>query len=125
MVLSHGFCLSDKFDEHATSTHIQRQQSSSIVGTSNGDFIRQIFAKRTLSSNTNWLMIFLASQPRLFCRRLKLFDFNQCPSLEHWIIIINCLSSNSIDFYFEPAQANQIMSDYLDTLSLKGKRHNY
>jgi hypothetical protein len=120
--LSNGFCLSDKFDEHGTNTHIQRQQSSSIVGTTNGDFIREIFTKQTLNSHTNWLMIFLASQPYLFCRRLKFFDFNQCPSLEHWIIIINSLCSNPTDFYFEPTQTNQIMLDYLDTLSLKGRR---
>ncbi len=120
MSLSYGFCISDKFDEHGTNTHIQRQQTSSIIGTTNGDFIRQLLAKRTLNCHTNWLMIFLSSQPRLFCRRLKLFDLNQWPSIEHWILILNCFCSNSIDFYFDQTQANQIMSDYLDTLSLKG-----
>ena len=119
--LSNGFCLSDRFDEHGTSAHLRQQQSTSIVGTSNGDFIRETFAKRTLHSHTDWLMVFLASQPRLFCRRSKLFDFSQWPSLKHWILMIHCLCSNPLDFYFEPTQTNQIMSDYLDTLALKGK----
>jgi len=123
--LTFGFCISDKFDEHGTNIHIQRQQLSSILGTSNGYFIRQLLDKKfnnkniQLNNNTDWLMIFLASKTRLFCRRLKVFDLNRYPSLEHWIIVINCLCSNLIDFYFDQIQANQFMCDYLDTLSFK------
>ena len=36
--ISSGFCLSDKFDEHGTSAHIQKQDPFSITGTSTGTF---------------------------------------------------------------------------------------
>jgi hypothetical protein len=123
---SSGFCLSDKFDEHGTHTHIQRQESSSIIGTSTGYFVRQLldvkFNKKNISLNNNsdWLMIFLTSKARLFRRRLKVFEPNRYPSLEQWIMVINCLCSNLIDFYFDEPQANQFVCDYLDALSLKG-----
>jgi len=65
-------------------------------------------------------MIFIASKARLFCRRTKLFDPNRYPSLEQWIIVLNCHCSNLMDFYFDEPQANQFMCDYLDALSLKG-----
>jgi hypothetical protein len=125
--ISSGLCLSDKFDEHGTNTHIQRQNSFSIIGTSTGQFIRKILETKFNNNsnhnhvnNTDWLMIFIASKARLFCRRPKLFDPNRYPSLEQWIIVINCHCSNLIDFYFEDPQANQFMCDYLDALSLKG-----
>ena len=116
--LINGFCLSDKFDE--LSTHLQQQQRSSMasMSTSNGEFIRKLLHKIETSVNTDSLMIFLASKPRLFSRRLKHYDFNRYPSLEHWIITINCLCSNNLDFFFEQAQANQLICDYLDKLSL-------
>ena len=120
-----GLCLSDRFDEHGTNTHIQRQSSFSIIGTSNGQFIRKILQEKFHSNlnqhdNTDWLMIFAASKARLFCRRPKLFDPNRYPSLEQWIIVLNCHASNLIDFYFDEPQANQFMCDYLDALYLKG-----
>ncbi|CAF1151415.1 unnamed protein product [Adineta steineri] len=126
-----GFCISDKFDEHGTYAHIQKQNSHSIIGTSNGQFIRKIletkFNNNTslnnnnnyLINNTDWLMIFIASKARLFCRRPKLSDSNRYPSLEQWIIVLNCHCSNLIDFYFDDPQANQFMCDYLDALYLK------
>ncbi|CAF4498560.1 unnamed protein product [Rotaria sp. Silwood1] len=120
-----GFCLSDKFDEHKTNIHIQRQQSSSIMGTSNGYYVQQLLnikfnnKKIVLNNNPDWLMVFIASKARLFCRRLRVFDPNRYPSLEQWIIVINCLCSSSIDFHFDEPQANQAMCDYLDGLSLK------
>ncbi|CAF2752433.1 unnamed protein product [Rotaria sp. Silwood2] len=121
-----GFCLSDKFDEHKTNIHIQRQQSSSIMGTSNGYYVQQLLntkfnnKKIILNNDTDWLMIFIASKARLFCRRLKVFDPNRYPSLEQWIIVINCLCSSLIEFHFDEPQANQALCDYLDGLSLKG-----
>ncbi|CAF3907442.1 unnamed protein product [Rotaria sp. Silwood2] len=120
-----GFCLSDKFDEHKTNIHIQRQQSSSIMGTSNGYYVQQLLntkfnnKKIILNNDTDWLMIFIASKARLFCRRLKVFDPNRYPSLEQWIIVINCLCSSLIEFHFDEPQANQALCDYLDGLSLK------
>jgi hypothetical protein len=123
--ISSGLCLSDKFDEHGTNTHIQKQNPFSIIGTSNGEFIRKIletkFHNNSHINNTDWLMIFIASKARLFCRRPKLFDPNRYPSLEQWILVLNCHSTNLIDFYFDEPQANQFMCDYLDALSLKGK----
>ena len=127
-LISSGLCLSDKFDEHGTNIHIQRQYNSSMIGTSNGQFIRKSLDMKfnnnnSLNSNNNitdWLIIFLANKARLFCRRPKLFDPNRYPSLEQWIIVINCHCSNLIDFYFDEPQANQFMCDYLDALSLKG-----
>jgi hypothetical protein len=125
--ISSGLCISDKFDEHGTNIHIQRQNSFSIIGTSTGQCIRKLletkFNLNTNTShlnNTDWLMIFIASKARLFCRRPKLFDPNRYPSLEQWIIVIHCHCSNLTDFYFEEPQANQFMCDYLDALSLKG-----
>ena len=123
-----GLCLSDRFDEHATTTHIQRQNAFSIIGTSNGQFIRKILQEKfppnlnhpTHHDNTDWLMLFTASKARLFCRRPKLFDPHRYPSLEQWLIVLHCHSSNLIDFYFDELQANQFMCDYLDALSLKG-----
>jgi hypothetical protein len=121
--LSSGFCLSDKFDEHGTTTHIQKQNPFSIIGTSNGEFIRKILETKFHNNNTShinntdWLMIFIASKARLFCRRPKLFDPNRYPSLEQWILVLNCHSTNLIDFYFDEPQANQFMCDYLDALS--------
>jgi hypothetical protein len=117
--LTFGFCISDKFDEHEANIHIQRQQSSSIIGTSNGYFVRQLL-DRKFNNNTNWLMIFIASKARLYCQRLKVLNLNQYPSIEHLIIVINCLCSNLIDFYFDQTQTNQLICDYLDTLSFKG-----
>jgi hypothetical protein len=132
--ISSGLCLSDKFDEHGTNIHIQRQNSFSIIGTSTGQFIRKLLEikfNNNLNNNnhhhqyyinsTDWLMIFIASKARLFCRRPKLFDPNRYPSLEQWIIVLNCHCSNLIDFYFDDPQANQFMCDYLDALSLKGR----
>jgi hypothetical protein len=121
--ISSGFCLSDKFDEHGTNPHIQRQTPFSILGTSNGEFIRKLLETKFQNPTpniTDKLMIFLSSKARLFCRRSKLFDPNRYPTLEQWIIVINCHCSNLIDFYFDEPQANQFMCDYLDTLSLKG-----
>ena len=124
--LSHGYCLSDQFDEHVTSTHLQKQQTSSILGISNGDFIHQLLEKKFhkksshLNYSPNWFMMFLNTKTQLFSRRMKIFDLNQYPLLEHLILMINCLCSYSIDFYFEQTHANQIMCDYLDTLALKG-----
>jgi len=124
--LTFGFCISDKFDVHGTNTHIQRQQSSSIIGTSNGYFIRQLLDTKfnnkniELNNNTNWLMIFIASKACLYCQRLKVFDLNRYPSIEHLIIVINCLCSNLMDFYFDQTQTNQFMCDYLDRLSFQG-----
>ncbi|CAF2063165.1 unnamed protein product [Rotaria magnacalcarata] len=120
-----GFCISDKFDEHKTSTHLQRYDTSSIMGTSNGHYVQQLlnikFNNKKIQSNNNtdWLMVFIASKARLFCQRLKAFDPNRYPSLEQLIIVINCLCSNAIDFYFDEPQANQFLCDYLDGLSLK------
>lgn len=121
-----GFCISDKFDEHRTNLHIQRHESSSIMGTSNGQYVQQLLnikfnnKKAQLNNNIDWLMIFIASKARLYCQRLKVFDPNRYPSLEQLIIVINCLTSNLIDFYFDEPQANQVLCDYLDGLSLKG-----
>jgi len=126
-----GLCLSDKFDEHHTMAHIQRQKSFTIIGTSTGEFIRNSleikFQKKHFPQKTttaNWLMIFLASRVRLFCRRSKIFDCNRYPSLEQFILVLNCHCSNLIDFYFDESQTNQFMCDYLDTLSLKGNYRN-
>ena len=125
--IASGLCLSDKFDEHGTYTHIQRQHSLSIIGTSTGQFIRKRLETKFNNNHhehmnsTDWLMIFIASKARLFCRRPKLFDPNRYPSLEQWIIVLNCHCSNSTDFYFDEPQANQFMCDYLDALSLKGR----
>jgi hypothetical protein len=126
--LSSGLCLSDKFDEHGTNTHIQRQNPFSIIGTSAGQFIRKLLETKFNNQNINnnhlnnsdWFMMFIASKARLFCRRPKLFDLNRYPSLEQWIIVIHCHCSNLIDFYFDEPQANQFMCDYLDALSVKG-----
>lgn len=135
---SSGICLSEKFDEHVTNIHIQKQNSFSIIGTSTGQFIRKLLETKFNHNNTNnnnnnnsidqchinstnWLMIFIASKARLFCRRPKLFDPNRYPSIEQWIIVLNCHCSNLIDFYFDDPQANQFMCDYLDALSLKGR----
>lgn len=124
--LSHGYCLSDQFDEHITSTHYQKQQTSSIFGISNGNFIHQLLEKKFhkkmshLNYSPDWLMIFLGTKTQLFSRRIKIFDLNQYPLMEHWILMINCLCSYSIDFYFEQTHANQLICDYLDTLALKG-----
>lgn len=112
---NNGFCLSDHFDEHGMNC----QHSSTKMSTSNGRFIRQLLNKKDNEVNTDCLMIFLASKPRLYSQRLKMFDFNRYPSLEHWIMAINCLASDSIDFFFEQIQANQLLCDYLDKLSLK------
>ncbi|CAF5100266.1 unnamed protein product, partial [Rotaria magnacalcarata] len=96
-----GFCISDKFDEHKTSTHLQRYDTSSIMGTSNGHYVQQLlnikFNNKKIQSNNNtdWLMVFIASKARLFCQRLKVFDPNRYPSLEQLIIVINCLCSNA------------------------------
>jgi hypothetical protein len=130
-----GLCLSDKFDEHGTDIHIQRQNSLSIIGTSTGQFIRKILQTKFHTNrnhnnnynydNTDWLMIFTSSKARLFCRRSKLFDLNRYPSLEQWIIVLNCHCSNLIDFYFDEPQANQFMCDYLDALSLKGISYSF
>ncbi|UJR30419.1 hypothetical protein I4U23_017954 [Adineta vaga] len=136
--LSSGLCLSEKFDEHINHTHIQRQNPFSIIGTSNGQFIRKILETKihhysnnnnnhshspnhmdSLTNSTEWLMIFIASKARLFCRRSKLFDPSRYPSLEQWIIVLNCHCSNLTDFYFDDSQANQFMCDYLDALALK------
>jgi hypothetical protein len=129
--LSSGLCLSDKLDEHGTSAHLQKQQPLSIVGTSNGQFIRKVLETKfnnhggndtvhRTNDHTGWLMMFIASKARLFCRRPKLFDLTRYPSLEHWIIVLNCHCSSLIDFYFDDPQANQCMCDYLDALALKG-----
>lgn len=121
------FCISDRFDEHGTMTHLQRQHPSTIIGTSNGYYVRQLLETKFhsklnhLSSQTDWLMIFLASKTRLYCRRLKLFEQSRYPSLEQLVIVINCLCSNPIDFYFDEPQANQFLCDYLDALAVKGK----
>ena len=121
-----SFCLSDRFDEHGTSLHLQRQHSSSITGTSNGNVIRQLLDSKFHpklqhpDNQSDWLMIFLASKARLYCRRLKLFDPNRYPSLDQCITVIHCLCANSIDFYFEEPQANQFLCDYLDALAVKG-----
>ena len=130
--IASGLCLSDRFDEHGTSTHIQRQKSLTIIGTSSGQMIRKMLESKfhpnkqqnhlhdEYLNHANWLMIFAASKARLFCRRPKLFDPNRYPSLEQWIIVLNCHCTNSIDFYFDEPQANQFVCDYLDALSLKG-----
>lgn len=136
-----GLCLSDKFDEHATYAHIQKQNPFSIIGTSTGQYIRKSLETKFTNNSHNytnnnhnhhldnsnnqmniadWLMIFIASKARLFCRRPKLFDPNRYPSLEQWVIVLSCHCSNPIDFYFDEPQANQFMCDYLDALSLKG-----
>ncbi|CAF0892319.1 unnamed protein product [Adineta ricciae] len=94
--VSSGLCLSDKFDEHATYSHIQKQNPFSTIGT-----------------------ITRLPKARLFCRRPKLFDPSRYPSLEQWIIVLNCHCSNLVDFYFDDPQANQFMCDYLDALALK------
>ncbi|CAF0932208.1 unnamed protein product [Rotaria sordida] len=142
--ISSGLCLSDKFDEHGTYIHIQKQNSFSIIGTSTGQFIRKLLETKfnhnnnSIHNNNNnnnnsnnnnnnnhninnadWLMMFIASKARLFCRRPKLFDPNRYPSLEQWIIVLNCHCINLMDFYFDEPQANQFMCDYLDALSLK------
>lgn len=126
--LSSGLCLSDHFDEHASPTHLQRYFSSSIVGTSHGQIVRKLLEMKFHRSpdyfksqmNNDWLMIFLASKARLFCRRTKLFDPHLYPTLEQWIIMINCHCANGLDFYFDEPQANQLMCDYLDGLAIKG-----
>lgn len=126
--LATGFCLSDKFDEHKTNVHLQQHQSSAIMGTSNGHYIQQLLhtkftnKKVQLHMCTNWLMIFISSKARLFCRRLKVIDPNRYPSIEQWVMVINCLCSSATDFYFDEPQANQFMCDYIDGLSLKGIR---
>lgn len=121
-----GLCLSDKFDEHNTTTHIQRQKAFTIIGTSTGEYVRNSleikfqnkhFPQHT--TTTNWLMIFLASKARLFCRRSKIFDLTRYPSFEQLIIILNCHCSNLIDFHCDEPQTNQFLCDYLDALSLK------
>ena len=123
---SMSFCLSDRFDEHGTSLHLQHQHASSIVGTSNGHPVRQLLESKLhpkvppLSNQSECLMIFLASKARLYCRRLKLFDPSRYPSLDQCIAVIHCLASNSIDFYFDEVQANQFLCDYLDALAVKG-----
>lgn len=129
--IASGLCLSDRFDEHGTSTHIQRQKSLTILGTSTGQMVRKMLETKfhpnahhshyDYFNHANWLMIFTASKARLFCRRPKLFDPNRYPSLEQWIIVLNCHSTNLIDFYFDEPQANQYMCDYLDALALKGE----
>ena len=125
---TNSFCISDRFDEHGTTTHLQRQNSSTIIGTTNGFFVRQIletkFHPKTnhFASQTDWLMIFLASKTRLYCRRLKMFEQTRYPSIEQLVIVLNCLCSNPIDFYFDEPQANQFMCDYLDALSVKGEK---
>lgn len=133
--IASGLCLSDRFDEHGTSTHIQRQKSLTILGTSTGQMIRKMLETKfrpnghhnpnhshyEYVNHANWLMIFTASKARLFCRRPKLFDPNRYPSLEQWIIVLNCHCTNLIDFYFDEPQANQYMCDYLDALAMKGK----
>lgn len=122
-----GFCLSDRFDEHSTPSHLQNQKNSSSFGISNGHFIRQLLEKKfhgkssmNSTSTADCLMYFVASKARLYCRRLKIFDPNRYPSLEKCIIIINSLCSTPIDFYFDDPQANQFMCDYLDALTVKG-----
>lgn len=120
--------MSDQFDDHASSTHLQRQYSSSIIGTSNGQMIRKLLEMKyhrphdyfATAINNSWLMIFLSSKARLFCRRTKHFDPHRYPSLEQWILAINCYCSNGLDFYFDEPQVNQLMCDYLDGLALKG-----
>ncbi|CAF1192316.1 unnamed protein product [Rotaria magnacalcarata] len=132
--ISSGLCLSDRFDEHGTYTHIQKQNSFSIIGTSTEQYLRKLLEAKFNSNsnnnssnnnvhnhinNTDWLIMFIASKARLFCRRSKLFDPNRYPSLEQWIIVLNCHCLNLMDFYFDEPQANQFMCDYLDTLSVK------
>ena len=121
------FCLSNNYDEHESSAHLQRQPSSSIVGTSHGQYIRRLldikFNRRTDPRNhsSDCLMLFIPSRARLFRRRLKLLDSNRYPSLEQCIIVLNCLCSRAIDFYFDESQANLFLCDYLDALALKGR----
>ena len=112
------FCLSDNFDEHG-------MNSLAMMSTSNGGFIRKLLNNKESHVNTDCLMIFLTSTSRLYSQRLKIFDFNRYPSLEHWIMVINCLSSDNIDFFFEQIQANQLICDYLDKLSLKSTQTNH
>lgn len=126
--MSSALCISDQYDEHLNSSHLQRHQSSTIIGTSNGEFIRKILDVKHQQNehfpskvHRDWLMIFLASKPNLFCRRSKFFDPGRYPSLEQWIIVIYSHCMNFSDFYFEDSQANQLVCDFLDTLALKSK----
>ena len=127
-VASMSICLSDRFDQHATSAHLQQHHSSSIIGMSNGDYLRKLLDIKHQHQyhipgnfDHNWLIVFLASKAHLFCRRSKFFDSSRYPSLEQWIIVINCHCTNTIDLYFDDPHANQVICDYLDTLSLKSK----
>ena len=122
-----NFCISDRFDQHANSAHIQHHQSSSILGISDGQFIQTFLEKRFHNKNhhsnasSDWLMFFVASKTRLYCHRLKVFDPNRYPSLEQCVMVINCLCSTPIDFVFDEPYVNQFMCDYLDALTVKGK----
>jgi hypothetical protein len=122
------FCNSDQFDECETMVQLQRQPLSSIIRTSNGQLIRHLLdiksrsKKNHLNTHTDWLMIFLASKARLYCQRLKVFESCRYPSLQQWIIVIHCLCSKSMNFYFDEPQVNQFMCDYLDALVVKGMK---
>jgi hypothetical protein len=114
-------CLLSKFDEYSCS-------SLPLVDIADMRSIRRIFdekLRRHTNSHdeqqTSRLMIFQASHARLYRCRTKQFDRRRYPSLEQWILVIYCHASNAIDFYFDDLQANQLMCDYLDELTLKGK----
>ena len=123
---SSTFCLSNNYDEHESSAHLQRQPSSSIVGTSHGEYIRRLldvkFNRRTDSKNNaaDCLMLFMPSRARVFRRRLKLLDSSRYPSFDQCVIVLHCLCSHSIAFYFDESQANLFICDYLDALASKG-----